>query len=138
MGFRKGAYGKIWEIQPVKDNMTKLKISISKKDKSSGQYVRDFSGWVACIGTAAATKAMSLSAGENGDTIILGDVDVSNSYDAVKKVLYTDCKIFSFEVADNNGSSKPSSGGVAKDTAKYNGSVDSGEIDNDVDARLPF
>ena len=87
MGFRQNARCRVWEVQPVKDTLTKINISISRKDKRTDEYVKDFSGWVACIGTAAATKAMSLS---EGDTIVLGDIDVSNSYNKEKKVVYTD------------------------------------------------
>lgn len=140
MGFRTGSYARTWEVQPVKDTLTKINISISKKDKGTGEYVKDFSGWVACIGTAAATKAMSLS---EGDTIILGDIDVSNTYNKEKKVVYTDYKIFSFELADNSSGGKGGTNKSAK-SAKNKGysrnSVDSGEIDNEVesDSRLPF
>lgn len=98
MGFRNGAYAKIWEVTGVSDTNTKLRISISRKDNRSGEYVNDFSGFVNAIGTAAAAKALRL---KKGDRIKLGDVDVSNKYDKEKQVTYTNCKIFSFELCEN-------------------------------------
>ena len=110
----------------MSDTSTKLRISVSRKNKQTGEYEQDFSGFVLAIGTAAASKAARLKA---GDRIKLGDVDVSTKYDKVKKVSYTNFKMFSFDV--ENGSS--SSQGAASDDPQP--TVDEGEID---DSRLPF
>lgn len=99
MGFRSGAFAKIWEITPISDTMTKLNVSISKKNRQTGEYEKDFSGFPVCIGTAAAGKASKL---QKGDTIILGDVDVSTRPRPDGKGVYTDYKIFSFELANND------------------------------------
>ena len=104
----------------------KLRISISRKNKQSGGYERDFSGFVNAIGTAAAKKAACL---KEGDTIKLGDVDVTTKYDKQKEVTYTNYKIFSFEVDGGNAPAAKSS------NTEPQPSVDSGEVD---DARLPF
>jgi len=127
MGFRTGAYCKIWEIKPISNSMTKIRISISRKKRGEDEYVQDFSGYVACIGTAAADKASRLSV---GDTIKLGDVDVSTTYDKEKKVTYTDFKVFSFDVSDRDakGSNNGSAGGVDDGEPEASGS----------DSRLPF
>lgn len=97
MGFRNGAFAKVWEVTPVSDTSTKIRISISVKNKQSGEYQDDFSGYVMCIGTANAQKAAKLT---KGARIKLGDVDVSTKYDAERKVTYTNYKVFSFEDPD--------------------------------------
>lgn len=85
MGFRTGAYAKVWEVTPMSDTSTKVRMSISRKNKQSGEYEQDFSGFVLAIGTAAAKKAASL---KEGNRIKLGDVDVTTKYDKEKKVTY--------------------------------------------------
>ena len=124
MGFRTGAFAKIWEVTPMSDTSTKLRMSVSRKNKQSGEYEQDFSGFVLAIGTAAAKKAACL---KEGDKIKLGDVDVSTKYDKEKKITYTNFKMFSFEVDGGSDSSG--------DTTDPQPSVDEGEID---DSRLPF
>lgn len=124
MGFRTGAFAKIWEVTPMSDTSTKLRMSVSRKNKQSGEYEQDFSGFVLAIGTAAAKKAACL---KEGDKIKLGDVDVSTKYDKEKKITYTNFKMFSFEVDGDSDSSE--------DTTDLQPTVDEGEID---DSRLPF
>lgn len=122
MGFRNGAFAKIWEVTPMSDSSTKLRMSISRKNKQTGEYEQDFSGFVLAIGATAAKAAAAL---KEGDRIKLGDVDVSTKYDKEKKVTYTNFKIFSFEVEENTRS-------TAVDVVS---TVDDGEINDD---RLPF
>lgn len=99
MGFRKGAYAKVWEVDPVNDTSTKLRISVSRKNKQTGEYEQDFSGYVLCIGTVTAAKAAKLSA---GDQIKIGDCDVSTWYNKETKKGYTNFKIFSLEEAEDS------------------------------------
>jgi len=33
MGFRTGAYAKVWEVTPMSDTSTKVRMSISRKNK---------------------------------------------------------------------------------------------------------
>ena len=126
MGFRTGAYAKVWEVTPMSDTSTKVRMSVSRKNKQSGEYEQDFSGFVLAIGTAAAHKAAGL---KEGDRIKLGDVDVSTKYDREKKVTYTNFKMFSFETDGESSSSRP----APPDEPKPG--VDDGELD---DNRLPF
>lgn len=65
---------------------------------------------------------------KEGDTIKLGDVDVSTKYDKEKNVAYTNYKMFSFEVNGGAAHAKP----VTNEPQPV---VDSGEVE---DARLPF
>ena len=109
MGFRTGALASVWEVAPMSDTSTKLKLSISFKNKKTNTYEQDFSGYVLAIGTAAAKKASLL---KPGDKIRLGDIDVSTKYDKEKKIMYTNYRVFSFESANNSGNSKPVSESV--------------------------
>lgn len=106
MGFRTGSFAKVWEVKPISDKVTQLRISISRKPKGSDEYVQDFNGFVSVIGTAPAKKAVSLV---SGDTIQLGDVDVTTTYDKEKKVAYTNYSIFSFSTRSEKNSSNPAS-----------------------------
>nr|DAX24612.1 MAG TPA: Single-stranded DNA-binding protein, BARTONELLA HENSELAE, SINGLE-STRAND BINDING.1A [Caudoviricetes sp.] len=124
MGFRTGAYAKVWEVSPMSDTSTKIRISVSRKNKQTGEYEQDFSGFVLCIGTAAAKKASLL---HEGSRIKIGDCDVTTKYDAEKKTTYTNFKLFSFEDADGDTTSS--------NPTEPERSVDDGEVD---DSRLPF
>ncbi len=128
MGFRTGSFAKIWKVEAVSDTLTKLRISVSRKNRQTDEYEQDFSGFVSAVGTAAAKKAACL---KEGDRIKLGDVDVSNRYDKDKDVTYTNFKIFSFEVDGD----APAAAKTSAATAEPQPAVDSGEVD---DSRLPF
>lgn len=125
MGFRTGAYAKVWEVKPFSDTSVKLRLSVSRKNKQTGEYEQDFSGYVNAVGTAAAKKAACL---KEGDRIKLGDVDVTTKYDGEKKTTYTNFKLFSFELDGDSPTPK-------SNNTEPQPSVDSGEVD---DARLPF
>lgn len=126
MGFRTGAYAKVWEVTPMSDTSTKLRISISRKNKKTDEYEQDFSGFVLAIGTAAASKAARL---KEGARIKLGDVDVSTKFDKEKKLTYTNFKMFSFDTDADSAASHH----APPDEPKPG--VDDGEVD---DSRLPF
>ncbi len=125
MGFRTGAYAKVWEVDPVRDTATKIRISTSRKDKQTGEYEQDFSGYVLCCGTAAAASAAKL---RKGDSIKIGDCDVTTRYDKERKITYTNYRLFSFE--DAGGGQRQSA------PAEPQPQVDSGEIDDS--QPLPF
>ncbi len=127
MGFRKESYATIWTVEPISDTLTKARISISRKNKQTGNYDTDFSGFVSFIGTAAAKKAACL---KEKDRIRLGDVDVTNRYDKEKNVTYTNFTVFSFETQDELDSNNHQD-----DTPAPKVPVDEGEVD---DSRLPF
>ena len=97
MGFRTGTYAKVWSVEQVSPTMTKGRISISRKNRNTGEYETDFSGFVTFVGQSAAQKALSL---KEGDRIKLGDIDLSNTYDKERKVTYWNPKVFSFEFED--------------------------------------
>lgn len=127
MGFRKEAFATIWSVESTSDTLTKARISISRKNKQTGEYDTDFSGFVSFVGTAAAMKAACL---KEKDRIRLGDVDVTNKYVKEKNITYTNYKIFSFETQNEiDGTSRNTESPEPKKP------VDDGEIDDD---RLPF
>ena len=104
MGFRKGAYAKVWEVIPIGDTRTKLRVFISYKNKQTGEYEQDFSGFILCIGTACAAKAAKL---QKGESIRLGDCDVTTWYNKETGTNYTSFKIFSFDEQDKASGQDP-------------------------------
>ena len=92
MGFRYGAITKIWDVKPVSNTRTDLRVSISRKNQETGEYEDEFSGFVSCWGTAVAVKAAKLN---KGDRVRLGDTDVTNRFDKKNGTTYTNFKVFS-------------------------------------------
>lgn len=124
MGFRKDAWATCWGVEVKSDTLTQVRISTSRKDKQTDEYVQDFSGFVAFVGTATAKKAASL---KEKDRIKLGDVEVTTKYNGDKNVTYTNFKCYNFTTQDEEqGSTTPLS--------EPQPSVDEG-ADED---RLPF
>lgn len=107
--------------------MTKVNLSSDGKTRD-GTYEKDFSGFVAFIGTANAKKALSL---KEKDHIILGDCEVKMTYGDDKRPKYTNFNVFSFEMAESKAKSGTTSGSVKQ--------ADEGIDYNPVeDSRLPF
>ena len=98
MGFRTCSYATIWEIEPRTDTWTKARVSTSRKNRQTGEYETDFSGYISFFGTAVAQKAAGL---HERDRIRFGDIDVTNSYNKEKKITYTNFAVYSFDMADD-------------------------------------
>lgn len=96
MGFRIGAYATVWEIKDGSGNWTDVKLSISKKNRYTGEYETDFNSYIRFIG-GAAEKADRLTPRTR---IKIGECDVTNHYDKEKGVTYTNYAVFDFEYAD--------------------------------------
>lgn len=124
MGFRKDAWATCWGVEVKSDTLTQVRISTSRKDKQTEEYVQDFSGFVAFVGTAAAKKAAGL---KEKDRIKLGDVEVTTKYDGDKKVTYTNFKCYNFTTQDEGETTSSA-------PAEPQPTVDEG-VDDD---RLPF
>lgn len=125
MGFRTGAYATVWEITPMSDTRTKIRLSTSKKNKSTGEFEQDFSGSVMFVGTANASRALALN---RKDRIKIGDCDVTVKQSNDKKTWFTNFTVFSFEEASSSGNN-------AATTEPEVTTVDDGELD---DSKLPF
>lgn len=122
MGFRPKAFATVWGVEPGKGNFTKVRLSVSRKNKD-GEYEQDFAGFCTFIGTAHA-KAAKL---KERDRIQLGDTDVSTTYDSVKKKEYVNYKVFDFEYAANV---------TTPDGA--DGAVKGNPVEGDEDEESPF
>lgn len=130
MSFRNKARCTVWGVQPISDTMTKVNLSSDGKNRD-GNYEKDFSGFVAFIGTANAKRAASLKA---MDHIVLGDCEVKMTYGDDKKPKYTNYNVFSFEMAESKGKSD---GGSSSPAPQKN--ADEGIDYNPVEEnRLPF
>lgn len=124
LGFRPQAFCTVWSIEP-KQNFTKVRLSISRKNRDTGEYEQDFSGFVMFIGHAHA-KAQKL---HERDRIRLGDTDVTTTYDRERNREYVNYKCFEFDFADEVAGPRPNA-----DRTDAN-PVDGGE---DVEEELPF
>lgn len=111
MGFRSGAYARIWKIEKGKGNFYVADMSTSKKKKDGG-YEKDWGcKFTMLIGSAAKAAEAGLP-----DRVRIGDCEVSNKYDAEKKVMYTNYAIYSFQDAeDNGGNAKPDQAQVKRE-----------------------
>lgn len=94
MGFRSNTFAKVWSVED-KGNFTKVRLSISRKNKNTGEYEQQFSGFCTFCGNAHAGASRL----KQGDNIKLGEVDVTNRYDAAKKCEYTNFLVYGFEMA---------------------------------------
>lgn len=121
MGFRTNSYATVWSVEPGKGNFTKVRLSISRKNKE-GQYEQDFAGFCTFIGQAHA-KAARL---KEKDRIRLGDVDVSNTYDKERQKEYVNFKVFDFEMADATETVKTAA--VQPENNPVEGENDEGEL----------
>lgn len=124
MGFRKDAWATCWGVEVKSDTFTQVRLSTSHKDKQTEEYVQDFSGFIAFVGTANAKKAASL---KEKDRIKLGDVEVTTKYDSDKNIVYTNFKCYNFTKQDEGEN-------IDSTTAEPQPAVDEG-VNED---RLPF
>ena len=124
MGLRQGGYVTVWEVKPKTQAITQLRVSSSKKDRTTDEYVTDFSGYISVLGSEVASRAMSL---KSGDRIRLGAWELTNKYNKEKGETYWNVAVYEFENADNNNATTNSTAPAKQ--------VDDGEVDND---DLPF
>lgn len=124
MGFRSGVYATVWDVKPISDTMTSVRLSTSRKNKNTGKYEQDFSSFVGFIGRENAAKATKLN---RKDRIKIGDTDVSNSFsnNGGERTFFN---VFSFELINSNSSNSSNSSKP---------SIDDGEVEIDEDS-LPF
>lgn len=93
MGFRQDTWAKVWEVDR-KERFTKVRISISNKDKNTGEYVQTFGGYVSLLGDAH-RKAENL---QKGDRIYIKSCNVDSKYKDGKT--YTDFTIFAYDAGE--------------------------------------
>lgn len=108
MGFRSGAYASVFSVKRGHGNFYDVNITTSHKDRSSGNYVRDFGAYVRFVGDAAnvVAKLDGKNSKDNGGRplarIKLGDIDTTNTYNAAKGITYTNHVVFSCEEVDGS------------------------------------
>ena len=108
MGFRQNGFCSVWSIEPSKTGKTtRVRLSSSRKNRATGEYEQDFSGFCTFIGKAH-DMAQKL---QPKDRIKILECDVGTDYDKEKQKEYVNYKVFDFEMADgstlNGGSNKP-------------------------------
>ena len=113
----RGTLATFWKVQRVADNgkTCDVQISVSKKNKQSGEYETDFSGFVKFCGENLVKFAQSL---QEKDKIDIDSFELTNKYDKEKKVTYYNVSVFAakkHEWDNSNGSGnapqRPSSSG---------------------------
>ena len=97
MGFRKDSWATVWSVEPGKGNFTKVRLSVSRKNKETGMYEQDFSGFCMFIGTAHAMASRL----KERDRIQLGDIDVTTTFSKEHNKEFVDYKVFSFKMQDD-------------------------------------
>ena len=132
--FRNGGWCTVWSVEPFSPTATKGRISASKKDKETGEYVDEFTGFVMFVGTAAAEKALKL---KERDRIKMNEVSVKSKYVKEKNTTYYNFYIYSFDTADeaNGNTAKPASQTPASSVLDDNPLSGFGNVDP---ADLPF
>lgn len=130
MGFRNGAYAKVWKVKPGKGNYYEAEMSTSRK-KQDGTYETDWSyKFVRLVGTAA-EQAQSI---KDGDSVQIGSCDVTNKYDKERNTTYTNYVIFNF--MDNNQNNNHDNSKSSK--AKPQPQEDSLSMEDINNEELPF
>lgn len=105
MGFWKDNIGSLWEVED-KGKYSVARISVDKKDKDTGEWKQDFSGYVTLIGQAH-DKAKTIKLQDHKNVKIrFGNGDVTTNYSREKRVLYTNYKLFSFNTVEWDSESR--------------------------------
>lgn len=128
MGFRNGAYATVWEVKQGNGNYSDARISISRKNKDTGEYRTEFNAWVRLIGQAHKDANML----ERRSRIRIGECDVTNKYDKEKEVTYMNYAIFGFEDANGDGNGSKPAPTVVTDADGFM------QLPDDIDDELPF
>lgn len=110
MVFRDGPYVTVWEITNQDKNYAKIRMSASRKDKETGEYFTDFSGFVSLIsGAFKQLGRIEQALEEDGRCRIkINTFSISNRYDKEEGREYTNYAIldFSFPGEENDDSAE--------------------------------
>jgi len=141
MGFRQGAYARIWSYEN-KGNYSTCRLSISRKNKNTDAYETEFTdGFVRLVGNAhQAIQGIQIDE-KKGYNVKISSCDVTNVYTAPDgKVSYTPhYTIFGFEDANTSGQNQGNKTGNNANSAPKSGSDDEFmNIPDGIDEELPF
>lgn len=130
MGFSNGAFCKVWKIEHKSQTWARVNLSVSVKDRDTGEYSTEFSGFVDFFGTA---NVQHLSRHKEGDRIQLERVDVRTPKDEETGKYYTNYICWSFKDIEENS-------GGGSSTRKQKKPVDDGEVEvpDEPDDDYPF
>lgn len=132
MGFRENGFMTVWGVEQAKaGNVTRVRLSASRKNKKTGEYEQDFSGFCTFIGKAHDNASFL----KERDRIKILSCDVSTSYDKDKGVGYVNYKVFDFEMADGSKPFPADKKAQEKPTAFEENNEPAGGEDED---NLPF
>lgn len=139
MGFRQGAYAKVWRVED-RGNYSVAQISVSRKNKETEQYETEFQhNFVRLVGTAH-DLGKNIEEVQGGTSIKITSCDVTNRYDKEKQREYVNFVIFGFEFPDNGGGNsggnkKPASSKKPTKNTSDNGFMN---IPDGIEEELPF
>lgn len=101
MGFKTGAYAKVWKVEKGKGNFYVANLSTSKKN-ADGTYETDWAnGFVTLVGSAAKKAEGGLP-----DRVRIGECEVKNKYSKEKNTTYTNYLIYSFQEEEDKNKPK--------------------------------
>ena len=124
MGFRQNGFMTVWSVEPSKSGTTtQVRLSSSRKNKQTGEYEQDFSGFCTFIGDAHKNAAVL----KERERIRLLECDVSTVYDREKRAEKVFYKVFSFECLDQTQPSSPSQKLPRRATA-FEGEMDEDDL----------
>lgn len=116
MGFRTGAYAKIWAVKPSSTGKSMVAEMSTSKKKQDGSYETDWSSKFVTLAGQAAKEVENIEIRSSGKLVRIGDCDVTCKWDAEKKIMYTNYVIFSFQKDEGDSKSKPSTSTKKADT----------------------
>lgn len=95
MGFKNGAIATVWKVKEAdgESKFRDVQISTSKRNKRTGEYISDFSGYVRFVANAVA----GVENLKEKDRIILKNTDVSRKYDKDKNKEFVNFTVFEWE-----------------------------------------
>ena len=141
MGVRGGCFARLWS---AKDNGRAVNCytTVSKKNKDGDGYTQTFNGFVSFFGDACKDLILGLDLPEEfdrndpvGKTVkIVGSPDVTTWYDKEKKRGGMNVTVYSVELPEDDGGSKPAKKTSTKKETKTK-SKSSAHSDDD---ELPF
>lgn len=126
----------VFAVYPKTNGVTQIRGCTSRRNKDTGEFENDFSGYCSCIGNQCAQKALTLKPADGHPVRIrLGDIEVRQVFekgaDGKQKLQYTNFNIYSFDTSEE--SEKKTAASNEPPNPVYEG------ISDDVDEEgLPF
>ena len=116
MGFRSGAYAKVWAVKKGNGNFYEAEMSTSRKAKDrqgnvitengKTKYETDWAYKFTRLVGSAAKQAETI---KPGDSVRIGDCEVTNQYSKEKNTTYTNYLIYSFQTDGDQSTPAPTS-----------------------------